>query len=236
MNSKPKAQILYVEDDVTLGFLTRENLEKMGYKVTLCEDGNAALEKFASDAFDICILDVMLPQLDGFTLAEKIRESNRHIPILFLTAKSMIEDKIKGLSLGGDDYITKPYSIDELVLKIEVFLRRSRIIEKEESAAPKDTSVGNFTLDIDNLILRGYHKEINLTYKEAELLKYLNDNRDKILKRSDILIAVWGDDSYLLSRSLDVFISRLRKILSYDPEIQIRSVHGIGFKFIVKES
>lgn len=236
MNTKPKAHILYVEDDVTLGFLTKENLEKLGYTITHCEDGLVALEKFAGATFDLCILDVMLPHLDGFTLAEKIRESNRHIPILFLTAKSMTEDKIRGLSLGGDDYITKPYSIDELVLKIEVFLRRSRIIEKEEAGSPQFTNIGSFLLDADNLILKGYHKEVTLTYKEAELLKYLNENREKILKRSDILIAVWGDDSYLLSRSLDVFISRLRKILSSDAEIQIRSVHGIGFKFMVKDT
>ncbi|MHC1706521.1 MAG: response regulator transcription factor [Bacteroidales bacterium] len=236
MKTKLKARILYVEDDVTLGFLTRESLEKMGYAVTLCEDGYQALEQFNKDNFDLCILDVMLPRLDGFTLAEKIRENDRHIPILFLTAKSMIEDKIRGLSLGGDDYITKPYSIDELVLKVEIFLRRSKIIEKEEDPSEKFSGIGSFSLDSDNLLLINNTTKINLTYKEAELLKFLNDNREKVLKRSDILIAVWGDDSYLLSRSLDVFISRLRKILSSDPEIQIRSVHGIGFKFIVKES
>jgi len=235
MTAKQKVSILYVEDDITLGFLTRENLEKLGYTITLCEDGVQALQVFSGNNFDLCILDVMLPHLDGFSVAEKIRETDKHIPILFLTAKSMIEDKIRGLSLGGDDYITKPYSIDELVLKIEVFLRRSRVIEKDESKPELFTNIGSFVLDVDNLTLKGNDTKVSLTFKETELLKYLNDNREKVLRRQDILIAVWGDDSYMLSRSLDVFISRLRKLLSSDADIQIRSVHGIGFKFLVKD-
>ncbi|MCX6270568.1 MAG: response regulator transcription factor, partial [Bacteroidetes bacterium] len=216
-------------------FVTRDNLEKQGYRITHCEDGIQGLEAFGHNTFDLCLLDVMLPHMDGFTLAEKIREMDRHIPILFLTAKSMKEDKIKGLTLGGDDYITKPYSIDELILKIEVFLRRSRIVETV-GEPDHQYFIGNYMLDTENFLLKRGKKETGLTYKEVELLKFLNDNRDKVLKREDILTAVWGDDSYMLSRSLDVFISRLRKYLSEDPTISIRSVHSVGFKFLVKES
>ncbi len=233
MNDKPKPRILYVEDDVTLGFVTSDNLEKKGYAVSHCEDGARALELFRQQPFDLCILDVMLPVMDGFTLAEKIREANHHIPILFLTAKSMTEDKIQGLSLGGDDYITKPYSMDELVLKMEVFLRRSRITEPG-SQVVKRHQIGLFLLDNESYTLKYGTEETRLTYKEAELLRYFYENREQVLKRQDILIAVWGDDSYLLSRSLDVFISRLRKLLKPDKSIHIKSIHGIGFRFQIR--
>ncbi|HRY33924.1 MAG TPA: response regulator transcription factor [Bacteroidales bacterium] len=233
MNEKTRPRILYVEDDVTLGFVTSDNLEKKGYAVSHCEDGARALELFREQPFDLCILDVMLPVMDGFSLAEKIRETNHHIPILFLTAKSMTEDKIQGLSLGGDDYITKPYSMDELVLKMEVFLRRSRVTEPA-SPGVKRYQIGLFLLDTESYTLTHETEVSKLTYKEAELLRYLFENRDEVLKRQDILIAVWGDDSYLLSRSLDVFISRLRKLLKPDKNIQIKSIHGIGFRFQIR--
>ncbi len=225
-----KAHILYVEDDVTLSFVTRDSLEHQGYRVTHCENGEDGFAVYKDSRFDLCILDVMLPKIDGFSLARMIREIDTHIPILFLTAKSMKEDKIEGLSLGGDDYITKPYSMEELVLKIEIFLRRSRIIDERKNQ--KDIlKIGNYNLDVNNLILKHGDSESALTFKEAELLKYLSDNENRLLKREEILIAVWGDDSYYLSRSLDVFISRLRKLLTEDERIKIKNVHGIGFKF-----
>lgn len=225
-----KAHLFYVEDDVTLSFVTIDNLERLDYKVSHYTDGETALQVFHPGKFDLCILDVMLPKLDGFMLASQIREKDNHIPIIFLTAKSMQEDKIKGLSLGGDDYITKPYSIEELVLKIEVFLRRSQVVN-ERGNQKSVFKIGFYELDVNNLLLRFGEENNDLTYKEAELLKYLFENRGKLLKREDILRAVWGDDSYYLSRSLDVFISRLRKLLNKDNSLRIRSVHGIGFRF-----
>jgi DNA-binding response OmpR family regulator len=228
-----KANILYVEDDMTLSFVTRDSLERVGYRVVHCEDGEDGLIAYQNSLFDICIFDVMLPKLDGFSLARKIRETDTHIPILFLTAKSMKEDKIEGLSLGGDDYITKPYSIEELILKIEVFLRRSRIIDERKNQKEL-IRIGQYQLDTNNLVLKHAKTESSLTYKEAELLKYLSDKQGELLKREDILIAVWGDDSYYLSRSLDVFISRLRKLLAEDERIKIKNVHGIGFKFQIE--
>jgi DNA-binding response OmpR family regulator len=172
----------------------------------------------------------MLPNLDGFSLAKRIREQDSHTPIIFLTAKSMQEDKIKGLSLGGDDYILKPYSIEELVLKIEIFLRRSQV-NPDKTNAKSILQIGRYELDVQNLKLRIDESACELTYKEAELLRFLFERRDTLLKREEILTAVWGDDSYYLSRSLDVFISRLRKLLNKDNSLRIRSIHGIGFRF-----
>ena len=233
MTTISKANILYVEDDMTLSFVTRDSLERVGYQVLHCEDGEEGYAAYLKGSFDICIFDVMLPKLDGFSLARKIRETDTHVPILFLTAKSMKEDKIEGLSLGGDDYITKPYSIEELILKIEVFLRRSKIIDERKNHKEL-IKIGHYQLDTNNLVLKHPRTEASLTYKEAELLKYLSEKQGELLKREEILIAVWGDDSYYLSRSLDVFISRLRKLLAEDERIKIKNVHGVGFKFQIE--
>jgi DNA-binding response OmpR family regulator len=227
-----KAHILYVEDDLYLSFVTKDNLELMGYNITCCEDGEQAMDLFTRNHFDLCIIDIMLPKIDGFTVARKIREMNHHVPIIFLTAKTLKEDRIKGLTIGGDDYMTKPFNIEELVLKIEVFLKRSQV--KEEY--PEDYSplrMGSFIFDYKNQLLNLMGEQIRLTQKEADLLKYLNENRNKILKREDILISVWGNDSYYLSRSLDVFISRLRKLLDKDRRIKIKNIHGTGFTLTV---
>ena len=220
-------KILYVEDDLGLSFVTKDNLELKGYDIIHFEDGQKALERFNEEHFDLCILDVMLPGMDGFKLAEKIRKKNRDVPIIFLTARSMLEDKIKGLKLGGDDYLTKPFSIEELVLKIEIFLRRNQVSESTNSA--ENIKIGEYLFDHDNLSLIYGDQRVELTLKEADLLKYLGDNKNNVLKREDILTAVWGDDSYFLSRTLDVFISRLRKYLKEDKSIRIRNVHGVGF-------
>jgi len=222
-----EVKILYVEDDITLSFVTKDNLELKGYKIIHCEDGQKALELFLNEHFDLCILDVMLPGMDGFSLAEKIRERDKNIPIIFLSARSMHEDKIRGLSLGGDDYLIKPFSIEELVLKIEIFLKRNRVMD---SAGSNDrNNIGEYVFDYSNLTLSRGEKINELTLREADLLKFLYNNQNRVLSREEILIAVWGDDSYFLSRSLDVFISRLRKYLNEDKNIRIRNVHGVGF-------
>lgn len=223
-------KILLVEDDQTLNFIIKDNLEQAGYMVVSAEDGDAGKQLFNTDKFSLCLLDVMLPKKDGFTLAREIREINDHVPIIFLTARSMTEDKIMGLTIGGDDYITKPFNMEELLLKIRVFLKRS-ITVVENSFDQNYYKVGKFNFYFDSLILNGAGERKTLTYKEAELLRYFCDNPNKVLSRSDILIQVWGSDDYYLGRSLDVFISRLRKYLSADDNIKILNLHGIGFRF-----
>jgi DNA-binding response OmpR family regulator len=225
---KLKAKILYAEDDVYLSFVTKDNLEKNGYQITLCRNGVEALSAFGQSNFDLCILDVMMPEMDGFTLTKKIREKNQNIPILFLSAKSLKEDRIAGLMTGGDDFLTKPFSIEELILKIEVFLRRSKISDQYQLKRGQ-VKIGEFIFDPLNLILTIKEDSQRLTSREAELLKYFAENRNKVLKKEDILHEVWDTDGYFNSRSLDVFVSRLRKYLAKDSTIRINNIHGIGF-------
>lgn len=230
-----KAKILYVEDDLALSYVTKDNLELRGYEVAFEKDGKSGLNAFSHNDFDLCLLDVMLPEMDGFTLATKIRKKDQNIPIIFLTAKSMKEDKIAGLTLGADDYITKPFSIQELVLKIEIFLKRSRIIEKKIDS-DFISNIGNYTFNYSNQELK-IEKEIKrLTIRETDLLKLFIENKNQILKKEIILHKVWGDDSYLNSRSLDVFVSKLRKYLKSDPRIKINNIHGIGFILTIENS
>ncbi len=232
--TKNKPQILYVEDDVHLSFVTKDNLEIKGYAITFCKDGNEAIDVFSKKDFDLCILDVMMPEMDGLTLARKIREVNEHIPILFLSAKSLKEDRINGLIAGADDYITKPFSIEELCLKIEIFLKRSRV-SGNDKLNRGETRIGAYLFDYMNLQLKYKDESQRLTNREAELLKFLAENRNKVVKKEEILNEVWGDDSYFNSRSLDVFVSRLRKYLREDKTIQINNVHGIGFVLSVND-
>jgi DNA-binding response OmpR family regulator len=224
-----KKRILYVEDDPNLAFATKDNLEEYDYEVVHATDGAKALEFFGKEHFDICILDIMLPRMDGFTLAEKIRAADSQVPILFLSARSMQEDKIKGLRLGADDYITKPFSIEELKLRIEVFLRRS---SPGKASLPKSdaSQIGKYSFDFQKLTLTLNGNSQNLTFREAEVLKYLAGKHDEVIRRDELLKAIWGDDDYFMGRSLDVFISRLRKYLSGDPDIRIDNVHGVGFR------
>lgn len=223
-------KILLVEDDKTLNFIIKDNLEQAGYVVTSVDDGELGIKIFKTEKFSLCLLDVMLPKKDGFTLAKEIREIDDHVPIIFLTARSMTEDKITGLTIGGDDYITKPFSMEELLLKIRVFLKRSLSVI-DSSNEKNYYKVGHFNFYSDSLILDANGDRKTLTYKEAELLRYFCDNPNKVLSRSDILKQVWGSDDYYLGRSLDVFISRLRKYLSSDENIKILNLHGIGFRF-----
>ena len=225
-----KYKILYAEDDETLAFLTKDNLE-LYYEVTHCNDGELALETFKTNHFDICVLDIMMPKKDGFELAEAIRKINADIPIIFLSAKTLKEDRIKGLRLGADDYLVKPFSIEELLLKIEVFLKRSH---KQEMGGKNTYTIGKYQFDHKNFLVFNETEKINLTQREAELLKLFLDNKNVVMKREEILKSLWGNDDYFLGRSLDVFISRLRKILANEKGIAIENLHGIGFKFSVE--
>ena len=225
-----RAKILLVEDDPGLGFVIKDNLDTKGYDVTLCVDGEAGHQTFLQQSFDLCIFDVMMPKKDGFSLAQNIREKNQQVPILFVTAKSMLEDKIAGFAAGGDDYIVKPFSMEELCLRIEVFLRRS----SGKNSIEKSFSLGQYTFDCINLTLRHATGAKTLTQKEADVLKLLCMNKDRVLKREEILKSVWGDDDYFLGRSLDVFISKLRKYLKEDPSVEIVNYHGVGFKLECK--
>jgi two-component system, OmpR family, response regulator VicR len=229
-----KAHLLYVEDDESLSFVTRDNLELNGYEVKYCSDGSQALEAIRSgQKFDLCILDVMLPHVDGFTLATEIRKRDDQVPIIFLTAKSMKQDKIHGLTIGADDYMTKPFSIEELLLKIDIFLRRTKYTNILKSNTP--LMIGRYAFDYKNLHLACDEYSETLTQKEADLLKLLNEHRNQVIKRAEILETIWGKDDYFLGRSLDVFISRLRKYLGLDDRIKIENIHGVGFKFKVEE-
>ncbi len=221
-------KIIYAEDDETLAFLTKDNLEQHGYEVSHCADGNIFLETFHNGTFDLCILDIMLPKKDGFELATEIRKVNSDIPIIFLSAKTLKEDRIKGLRLGADDYLVKPFSIEELILKIEIFLKRSQKVSLSEQHI---YDVGKYKFDSKNYFVFTDDEKINLTQREAELLTLFLNNKNVVLKREEILTALWGDDDYFMGRSLDVFISRLRKIIASEKGIAIENLHGIGFRF-----
>ncbi len=225
-----KYKILYAEDDETLAFLTKDNLEQH-YEVTHCADGESAYEAFKNNSFDICILDIMMPKKDGFELAEAIRKVNAEVPIIFLSAKTLKEDRIKGLRLGADDYLVKPFSIEELLLKVEIFLKRS---QKNTLSDKSMYTIGKYQFDTKNYLVFTDSEKINLTQREAELLKLFIDNKNTVLKREEILKSLWGNDDYFMGRSLDVFISRLRKILANEKGIAIENLHGIGFKFTVE--
>jgi DNA-binding response OmpR family regulator len=229
---KTKNRILYVEDDLYLAFVTKDNLEIKGYEIASCNNGEKALEIFENENFDLCILDVMLPKMDGFALATAIRKNDKNIPILFLSAKTMKEDRLKGLRLGADDYIVKPFSIEELILKIEIFLKRSKV--KHEKQEDEILCIGTYHYNNLNLMLCYADEKRQLTKREAELLKFLIKNKGTVLERDIILQNVWKDDSYFNGRSLDVFISRLRKYLKNDPSLKIKNIHRVGFIFDIE--
>lgn len=226
-----KFRILYAEDDATLAFLTQDNLEQNNYDVIHCVNGEVALESFKNELFDICIFDIMMPKIDGFELAEKIRKTNTDIPIIFLSAKTLKEDRLKGLRLGADDYLVKPFSIEELLLKIEIFLKRS---QKNIPIDKNNYTLGKYQFDNKNFLVFNDSEKISLTQRESDLLKLFLDNKNVVLKREEILKSLWGDDDYFMGRSLDVFISRLRKILANEKGIAIENLHGIGFRFSIE--
>ncbi len=228
--NRPK--ILLVEDDANLGFVIKDNFEQNEFDVDLYTDGQSAYSSFTSNQYDLCIIDIMLPIMDGYALAKEIRKINQDIPLLFLTAKSLKEDKIEGFKIGADDYITKPFSIEELILRCKVFLKRKTSYQKKESSI---LLISKYTLDLINHDLIFNQESKKLTVKESCLLHLLAKNQNTLVKREDILKELWGDNDYFLGRSMDVFISKLRKYLSSDPNIEIVNYHGLGFKLQIKE-
>jgi len=225
-----KTRILLAEDDVNLGNLLQEYLNVKGYESALYTDGEKAYKGFVKHEYDICILDVMMPLKDGFTLAKEIRQQNTEIPIIFLTAKNMQEDVLEGFKLGGDDYITKPFSMQELLFRIEAILRRT---SAQSNRKQELFSIGSFEFDSNRQILSQAGNEIKLTTKESDLLKLLCQNINGILERNYALKTIWFDDNYFNARSMDVYITKLRKHLKSDPSIQIINIHGKGYKLIV---
>lgn len=228
-----KATLLLVEDDENLGFVVQDALKRRGYTVHLFRDGKECLQHFNRNLYDLCLIDVMLPHKDGLSLAKDIRLTDPRVPIIFLTAKGQTEDRIAGFQAGGDDYMTKPFSHDELVLRIDAILRRTKGKGTDERNRETFT-LGNFTFDNRNKVLVHGGEERGLTKKESAVLKLLCQHQDQVLPRELLLNMVWGDDSYFLGRSLDVFISRLRKYLAPDERVRIVNVHGIGFKLQVE--
>jgi DNA-binding response OmpR family regulator len=223
-----KISILLAEDDINLGFVIADQLRAEGYHVSLTTDGVEALKRFNEQPYHLCIFDVMMPKKDGFTLARDIRQINSDVPILFLTAKSMTEDKIEGFNAGGDDYLTKPFSVEELNLRIKSLLKRVNI--RTEIPEEKVFNVSTFIFDTENLTLTLNGTSQSLTKKEAQILKILYKFKNQVLPREVILNTVWGQDDYFVGRSLDVFITKLRKYLKEDERIQILNIHGVGFK------
>jgi DNA-binding response OmpR family regulator len=224
-------RILLAEDDENLGNLLQAFLKSKGYHVSLAKNGKKAFEQFVSDDFSFCILDVMMPEMDGFTLAKEIREIDKNIPILFLTAKAMKEDKLEGFSIGADDYLTKPFAMEELLARINAIMRRSVPNNASENELLK---IGNISFEPHLRMLHLSSGSKKLTTKENQLLKLLAKNENEILDRQATLRAIWGDDNYFNGRSMDVYIAKLRKMLKEDPAIEIMNVHGKGFKLVIK--
>jgi DNA-binding response OmpR family regulator len=231
MSTTHSAQILLVEDDRNLGFVIQDTLKQEGFLVHLASDGKEGLSYFNKGGYDLCLLDVMLPKKDGFGLAEDIRKVDAEVPIVFLTAKGMAQDKVKGFQVGGDDYITKPFSSEELILRIRAILKRNAKFKQDQKS---EVSLGKYQIDFKNYNLIGPASQRKLTKKESDLLKLLVEHQGQVLERELLANMVWGDDTYFVGRSMDVFITRLRKYLSQDSGISIVNIHGVGFKLVVE--
>lgn len=229
---KQKLKILLAEDDLNLGVLLADHLDSEGFEVKLCKDGELALRAFESGSFDLCLLDVMMPKLDGFSLAKIIKQKDKKIPIIFITARSQKEDKLKGYDIGADDYITKPFDEEELTWKIKALVRR--MPENKTNSKSAIISIGAYSFDHSNqsLSINGNVKRI--TEKESDIVKYLSEHRNHVIKREEMLKELWGENNYFLGRSLDVFITKIRKYLKDDPNLNIENVFGVGFIFNVK--
>lgn len=229
-----KMNILLAEDDKNLGSILKSYLEAKGFEATLCENGKIALDAFKKGDFDFGILDIMMPVMDGFTLAKEIRKLDKKTPLLFLTAKTMQEDIIQGFEMGADDYLTKPFSMEELLLRIKAILRRTNL-ENHKHVNPI-YKFGKYTFNYDHQTLKSGKTENKLTSKETELLRLLCDNLNEVLDRTVALNKIWQDDSYFNARSMDVYITKLRKFLKDDPKVELLNVHGVGFKLIAPEN
>jgi len=226
-------KVLYVEDELFLGKIVKETLESRGFEVAMETDGATVMTTFHKEQPDVCVLDVMLPHRNGFELAEDIRNENDDIPIIFLTAKTQTEDVIKGFRTGGNDYIRKPFSMEELIVRIENVLR----VKKDATVIPITTdtlAVGKYIFNLNRQVLAGNGEEKKLSYRESELLKYLWQNRNSIIERKDMLNAIWGNDSFFNSRNLDVYITKLRSYLKADTSLEILTIKGIGYRFVME--
>jgi DNA-binding response OmpR family regulator len=223
-------KVLYVEDELFLGKIVKESLESRGFDVVMESDGAKATAVFKKTAPDICVLDVMLPNKDGFTIADEIRELNENIPIIFLTAKTQTEDVLKGFSLGGNDYIRKPFSMEELIVRIQNALKIKT--SDSQKITGGNFTFGKYNFQLNRQLLSQGKEERKLSYRESELLKLLYENRDRIIGRKDILTLLWGNDSFFNSRNLDVYITKLRGYLKNDPSLEIITIKGIGYRFV----
>ena len=226
-----KIKVLYVEDELFLGKIVRESLESRGFEVLMEEDGAQVIDRFKKDKPDICVLDIMLPNKDGFTIADEIRELDEEVPIIFLTAKTQTEDVVKGFTLGGNDYIRKPFSMEELIVRMQHLLRQKT--EGLQKIQGNTVTMGQFTFQLNRQLLVHGTEEKKLSFRESELLKLLYENRDKIIDRRDILNLLWGNDSFFNSRNLDVYITKLRGFLKADPSLEIITIKGVGYRFVV---
>jgi DNA-binding response OmpR family regulator len=230
---KEKVRILLAEDDANLGILLIDYLELEGFEVKLCRDGDLALKTFQSHTFDLCLLDVMMPKLDGFALAQGIRLMNKDVPLIFITARSLKEDKLKGYDLGGDDYIVKPFDEEELLWKIKALIRR--LPESKGDERVPVISIGKYSFDFYNQCLTIEGKTRRVTEKESEIIRYLSEHRNQVIKREEMVRAIWGQSDYFSGRSLDVFLTKVRKYLKEDPALSIENVFRVGFVFNVPE-
>jgi len=223
-------KVLLVEDDPNLGLITAEHLQMNGFDVTRCVDGIEGLKAFGAASFDLCLIDVMMPRKDGFTLAAEIRQLNSTVPLIFLTARSLKDDKIKGFKTGCDDYITKPFSVEELLLRIQAVLRRT------QSTLPEETTrfeLASYSFDSAKRVLKSGKQEFRLTPRESDLLRLFCLHQNQVLSRTDALEKLWGEENYFSGRSMDVFVSKLRKYLADDDRIEISNIHGKGFRLTI---
>jgi len=226
-----KIKVFYVEDEVFLARIVKESLESRGFEVIMESDGAKALDLFKKSQPDICVLDIMLPNKDGFTIADEVRELNEDIPIIFLTAKTQTEDVVKGFTLGGNDYVRKPFSMEELIVRIQNLLRLRT--DEPKKIIGDSVKMGKYNFQLNRQVLSNGKEDRKLSFRESELLKLLYKNRDKIIDRKDILNLLWGNDSFFNSRNLDVYITKLRSYLRDDPSLEIITIKGIGYRFVV---
>lgn len=227
-----KTKVFYVEDEQFLAKIVSESLQGRGYEVIVENDGGNALAKFAATKPDVCLLDVMLPQKDGFTIADEIREIDTKVPIIFLTARSAVADVVAGFKTGGNDYIRKPFSMEELIVRIENVLKQSNDVAAPD-VGEEDLAIGNYTFNKRRQVLQHAAEQRKLSYRESELLKLLYENRNGIVERKEILNLLWGSDSFFNSRNLDVYITKLRGYFKNDPAIEIITIKGIGYRFVM---
>ncbi|MEP6673543.1 MAG: response regulator transcription factor [Ferruginibacter sp.] len=226
-------KILYAEDELFLGKIVKESLESRSYEVIMEPDGGKVMALFIEHKPDICVLDIMLPNKDGFAIAEEIRQLDKEVPIIFLTAKAQTDDLVKGFKTGANDYIRKPFSMEELIVRIENVLRY-RNGEKKADDKKDIVKIGKYTFHLNHQVLKNNGDERKLSFRESELLKILYENRDKIIDRRDILNLLWGNDNFFNSRNLDVYITKLRSYLKGDPQLEILTIKGIGYRFIIE--